>query len=77
MCVLVERVHQVASQLVSWSGRKFTNFSKQIQEIEKRLVVAQVGYLIEEQNLALNIQGELDDLLIKQEAYWHLRSRVS
>ncbi|KMT18348.1 hypothetical protein BVRB_2g025050 [Beta vulgaris subsp. vulgaris] len=72
------KMEHVARELLVWSKGRYGNLPKQIVKVEKALH--------EEQGLPTStvtcdkcakLEQQLDDLHVKQEAYWYLRSRVS
>ena len=72
-----EKIGNVARGLEGWSRGKFTNFGKQIAELEEKLKRVQMGASGTDSETNTALQRVLDDLLEKQEAYWYMRSRVA
>lgn len=73
-----EKIRGCGTNLHAWSSLKTHLDIEEIKKLQKQVETLNVGELTEESKAEfLEVSKKLDDLLVKQEIYWHQCSKVS
>ena len=78
IAVIQEKIKDCGADLMAWGVSKTHPNAKEIKRLQEKIEALTIGELNEENKAEFTeVSKRLDDLLTKQEIYWHQRSRVS
>ena len=73
-----DQIQSCGVDLYAWGSSKTKPETEEIKRLQKRLELLNASEMTEEsRNEFLLLSKQLDDLLLKQEIFWHQRSRVA